>query len=262
MSELDEVREAEEANYQQVREKLGDVLALVEDMAGLYRLLGELLEDVKPRDEIVAGMTFLLGCRYQLTIASLHIARGHLLDSHQATRRAIELAAFAARVKREPAAALLWLKAYESDADWKAYRKQFKPEAIFPDTDPILRRLYERYDQCSKLSHPSVYSLATQVGAERTAEKFSVRMNYFQVRDDDPSEPLLTFLLCLDTHRGILQAFEQVLDEAVALDRARWEVRRNAVEAAWIIQRDRLRAIIDKVKGEARRQVAFYLVNP
>src|SRR5215468_7919216 len=86
------------------------------------------------------------------------------------------------------------------------------------------------------------------------------RTYLFQVRPDDPTEPLLTFLLCLDTHKGILMLFEEIFGDAV--DRPRWEVRRNAVEATWIVQRDRFRQIIDRVKGAARRQVAFHLVTP
>src|SRR5262245_1351315 len=110
MTELDEVCAAEDANYQQVQERLGDVLALVQDVADLYRLLADLTQTAKPKDEVLAGITFLLASLYQLTMASLHIARGHLIDSHQATRRAIEAAAFADRVRREPSMGMVWLK--------------------------------------------------------------------------------------------------------------------------------------------------------
>src|SRR5712692_2119385 len=104
IDEIDQVREYEEANYQTSRKALSDEVSLIQDLFDLYTLLGEMLKasGVKPTDEIVVASQFLLGCRYQLSLGALALLRGHLNDSDLYSRKAIELCAFAARVKKHP----------------------------------------------------------------------------------------------------------------------------------------------------------------
>jgi hypothetical protein len=111
MEDLDRILESKEANYQTSKRVLGDSVALVEDLLGLYHVLGEMIQGsgLGPRDEIVCAGQFLLGCRYQLTLGALAALRGHLHDSFMFSRKAIELCAFAARVKRHPHLAMVWL---------------------------------------------------------------------------------------------------------------------------------------------------------
>lgn len=246
MEELDKIRESEEANYQTSRRVLGESVTLVEDLLDLYRVLGEMIRGSRlgPRDEIVCAGQFLLGCRYQLTLGALAALRGHLHDSFMLSRKAIELCAFAARVKRHSHLAMIWLCAGDSDAAYDAYREKFAPGKLFPEDHEILGKLGERYDHCSKLTHPSVYSLAGHIETERRANEVAFRFHYFQLKGSDPSEPAWTFFWIVDTHFGILRLFEEVFADAIAHDRPAWEIQRNGVDAKIGVHKERWKKVI------------------
>ncbi len=242
MDDLEIVREGEEGNYQETRRGLGDAVSLVQDVVDLYGVLGELLKGspTEVPDEIVVASQFVLAARYQLTIGALTLLRGHLTDSFSYARQAIELCAFAARVKRNADLAMVWLNAGDSDAAYKEYRKKFSPGELFPEDDAILRELRERYDFCSKQFHPSLYSLARRIETEQIDEGFKINFGYFEL---DREEPICTLLWTLDTHFRILGVFEDVYSEIIAYDRARWDVRRNAVEGKLLGQKAKWKAV-------------------
>lgn len=179
-----------------------------------------------------------------MTVGALAALRGHLTDSFRHSRMAIEQAAFAARVKRHPHLAMVWLKAGESDAAYKEYREKFSAGKLFPDDHALLRELGERCDDSSKQSHPSVYALAGQSKATNSEAGFSLDFNYFQLKAEDPSEPPRTFLWIVDTHFGILRLFEEVLADAIAHDKASWDVRRNGVDAKLAVHKERWKKVI------------------
>ena len=200
---------------------------------------------VGPRDEIVTSSQFLLACRYQLVVGAITSLRGHLSDSHMYTRKAIEFSAFAARVKKHPHLAMVWLKADAKDAEsYGKYREKFSPGKLFPADHAVLKELYDRYDHCSKVSHPSLYSICRHIETERTATDFNIRFNYCELKNNDLSEPAQTFLWIVDTHFGILQVFEEVLADVIAHDRKKWEVQRNAVDGKVAVHKEKWKPVI------------------
>ena len=231
MGELDQVHEFEEENYRQATALLGDALSLVHDLLDLYALLAERIpgSGIAHRDEIVSAAQFLVECRYQLTLGTLATLRGHLTDAYTYARKAIELCAFAARVKKHPHLAMIWLCAADDDTAYARYHEKFSPGKLFPEDHALLGKLYDRYDQCSKMSHPSIYSLSRQIEIDRTTSSLEIKFKYFELRDNDASEPARTFLWTVDTHFGILRIFEEVLADVIARDRLKWEIRQNAV---------------------------------
>jgi len=158
VSEIEDVKAAEEENYQVSRKILGDTVSLVDDVLDLYGVLAEIASKspLAPRDEYITSLDFLLGSRHQLTLGTLAALRGYLFEALRGCRLAIELVAFAAQVKRKPVLALVWLNAADSDVAYQAHRKKVGMRALFPAGVRALRGLGQRYDLASKLSHPSV----------------------------------------------------------------------------------------------------------
>lgn len=233
MEEIDIIRDGEEHQYKAARSAVNDSASLVQDIVELYKFLARLTKEshVPPDDEIVAGGQFLLACCYQLVLGGLTALRGHLGDSCYFSRKAIEFCAFAARVKKHPHLAMVWLQAWHDDSSYEKFREKFSPGKLFPEDHVVLGDLYNRYDHCSKQVHGSVYSLGGHIQVEKTESDFSLKFNYFQVTEDDPSEPIRTLLWTVDTHFRVLRVFEEVLDTVIAHDTAGWESRRNRVDA-------------------------------
>jgi hypothetical protein len=246
LNDIDKVHEFEEDNYQTARQALGDTMSLIEDLVTLYNLLSQMVKDsgVGPRDEIVTSCQFLLACRYQLVIGALTLLRGHLSDSQYYTRKAIEFCAFAARVKKHPHLAIVWLEAAKDDASYEEYRKKFGPSKLFPEDHAVLGKLWKRYDVCSKHCHPSLYSIAKHIETEKTGTDFQIRFNYFELKSDDPSEPARTFLWTVDTHFGILRIFEEVLADAITHDRTKWEIQKNAVDGKLAVHKAKWKSVV------------------
>lgn len=232
-AEIEEVREAEEQNYQVSLRVLGDTVSLADDVVELYRVLAHIAakSPLVVRDEYFTAMYFLLGCQYQLTIGALAGLRGHLTDALRDCRLALEQCGFAARVQRTPALALTWLNAGTSETAYAKYLEKFKSSQIFPPTIRAFRDLRGRYDQAAKVSHPSIYRLSGHGRITKTTETINVEFRYFGVRRGDRSEPARTFLWTVDSHFRILRVFEDVFAKLIAHDRAAWNVRMVTIDA-------------------------------
>jgi hypothetical protein len=246
LEEIIQVHDSEEENYREARRVLGKSISLVQDLIDLYELLAKMIEEsgIKPRDEIVSASQFLLACRYQLTLGVLSLLRGHLTDSFYFTRKAIELCAFAARIKNHPHLAMVWLCAGDDDTSYKKFREKFSPGKLFPEDHAILGKLCDQYDLCSKHSHPSIFSLARNIATERTNTEFNIKFGYFQLKAEDPSEPIRTLLWVVNTHFGILQVFTEVLADVISHDRPKWEFRRNAVNEKFAIYKKKWKSVL------------------
>lgn len=253
MEEIDKLREGEQQNYEAARRAIQDSASLVEDLLALYKLLADLVREsgVAPRDEVVAGSQFLLACRYQLTTGALTALRGHLNDSFCFSRKAIEFCAFAARVKKHPHLAMVWLVAWRDQPAYERFREKFAPGKLFPEDHILLGKLYDRYDHCSKMIHPSVYSLGGHIEVVSEAPVFELKFDYFQLKDADPSEPIRTLLWIVDTHFGILRVFEEIFDSVIAHDPARWRIERDAVNAKIVMHKVKWRPVLIQAVSES-----------
>lgn len=246
MEEIDKVRQGEEHNYQVARVAVGDSASLVGETIDLYELLAGMVKESKvpPKDEIVAPSQFLLACRYNLAVGSLTTLRGHLNDSYYFCRKAIEACAFAYRISKNPHLAMEWLTSWREQPAYEKYRKKFTATQLFPNNHRLLSNLRSRYDLSCKMTHPSVVSFGRHIEVERDDSAFEFTFSYFQLRDDDPSEPIRTLIWHLDTHFGILQVFEEALEPVLAHDLAKWELRRNEVDARLGFHKRKWRDII------------------
>lgn len=233
MSLIEEIREKGEQNLQISKTLLGDTFPLADDVLDLYKVILEIStkSPLAARDEYVTALHFLAGSQYHLTIGVLSALRGHTPDALRGTRMAIELCAFAARVKRNPALAADWLNAGTSDAAYEVYWSKFSASKLFPRGLREWKELKDRYDIAAKLSHPSVYMMAGHVRYQRTATTLNLEFHYFPLRRDDASEPTRTFLWILDTHVKVLRIFEDVLAPVIAHDRPRWDLRMTTVDS-------------------------------
>ena len=134
--------------------------------------------------------------------------------------------------------------AAHSPQTYEKYRQKFTSKKLFPASHPLLASLRERYDYCAKLSHPSVHSLAGRVRSKLSDTRFDLTFSTFELRDDDPSEPIRTLLYVVDTHFGILRVFEETLAETLPPDEAKWKFQRDLVDARIGIAKDRNRHLI------------------
>jgi hypothetical protein len=247
VTELSEIQKMEDEQYALSVKWLGETADLPEDLVQLYRALVEMttVSKVAARDDVIAGLHFMLAGQYHLTIGCLAALRGHLTDSVRSTRIVLEQAAFAARVKRHPHLAMIWLNAAQSDEAYAEYREKFATGKIFPDDHALLKELGARYDHASKLSHPSVYSMAGQTRSKMSEKDgFKLDFHYFELKDKDPSEPVRTFLWIVDTHFQVIRLYEEVLAEAIAHDRKAWDVRFNSADARLAVHKHKWKDVI------------------
>lgn len=255
MTELEQVHESAQGNYQESLRLLGDSVLLVQDFVDLYQRASEIVSGSPKaaQDEHVMGLNFLMGARYYLVKATTDCLRGHITDTFGGTRMAIEQAAFAARVKRHPHLATVWLNASADEATYDEYREKFKK--LFPNDDDALHELGARYDFCAKQTHPSIYSFAGRSRIKETERHYDFKFEYFQMQSDG-SEPVRTFLWILNTHVLVLSVFRRVLGDALTEDVKAYEMRVNSVEAKlathagmWLARIPALRSVVPEGNG-------------
>jgi hypothetical protein len=229
---LERTRSAEENNYCASADRLGDTVSLIDDFLEAYDQLSTLLRrTADPPDELVVISLLFLACEYQMEKATLECLRGRLTDSVQITRRAIELAAFSARIHRHPHLAAKWIDATRGEDEYRKYMEAFRGGKIFPTDDKLLTSLAERYDVASKQFHGSPQSMASRSQIDVGDDSIDLGFAHFEIRDDDPAEPARMFLWILDTHSVILRVFEEIFTKQLGEHVREWEVRRNGIEA-------------------------------
>ena len=103
-------------------------------------------------------INMLLSCRRNLTVGILPLIRGYDSNSSRHLREAIECLAFAICISKKPALAKIWAEATKGNAEWNTYRTAFK--RAVGDAKTELKGLFEKHDDCSKASHPSIRTLA------------------------------------------------------------------------------------------------------
>ena len=108
----------------------------------------------------------------------------------------------------------------------------------------MLKQLQERYDDCSKQSHGSVYALARHCQPEEDKKEFRISFNYFELKNNDLSEPIRTLLYVIDTHFGILRVFENVLSDVISHDQKKWEIQMNYVDAKIGVQKSKWKKVV------------------
>jgi hypothetical protein len=234
VTELEDVYGNADRNYRESLRLLGESVQLVQDFVDLYQHMFKVVAGSKcsAQDEYVMGTKFAMAARAGLVTAVADCLRCQLHDTFSKTRLAIEQVAFAARVKRHPHLAKVWLEAGHDDAAYDDYRKKFGK--LFPADHVLLHELGDRYDVCAKQTHPSIYSFAGRSKIEDTGTTYTLLFDYFQA-DCDGSEPLRTFFWILNTHMLIVNVFREVLSEALANDAKGLEVHANSVEAKYFL---------------------------
>ena len=214
MEEIDHFREIEDNNYNHSKEFLGDSTSLVQNLLELYKVLDELLAESitlsgsEPTDEQSAVSTFLTASGHYLVIAALAMLRGHLTDSFSILRKSIEFSAFAARVKKHPPLAKVWLDATGGDALYNSYQEKFSGRKLFPNNNALLVELQKKHDDCSKRSHGSIYSFKNRVNREKNTDAV---FSHFELRNEDPSSLIRALLYAVESHLLILKVFQEAL---------------------------------------------------
>jgi len=233
LTELQDVYESADTNYRESLRLLGDSISITQDFVDLYQRASDIAagSPLALKDEHVMGMKFLMASRCYLVTGIADCLRCHLADTSGKTRMAIEQAAFAARVKRHPHLAKVWLDAGHDETAYDEYREKFRK--LFPDDHALLRVLGERYDMCAKQTHPSIYSFAGRSKVEQSDRHYTLKFEYFQA-ERDGSEPVRTFFFILNTHMLIVNVFREVLADAIVDDAKALELRANAVEAKYV----------------------------
>lgn len=237
---FNQMRVGEETNFVASAQRLGSTLDLTDEFAETYDAFAETLRLTKDPPLNVVVMSFLfLATRYQYQKAVLECLRAHLTDSVQITRRAIECAAFAARVRKHPEYAELWRNAVDGVAEHQEFIKRFSGKALFPSDDPVLSELGKRYDYGSKIFHASLFSLLNRTRTKMEGEYFNMYFQIYEVSNDDLSEPAGTLLWILDTHLLVLGTFATAFKKQLGKHHVEVEMR--------------LRELGSRLKAEAER---------
>jgi hypothetical protein len=246
---FDSLIEAENQNFWTTTNALGTTTELIQDFDGLYQSLASFIrisaaDGMTPEQAKVGGyvLHLLMKSESDLLVGCLNLLRGYQGNSLRFLRGAIEACAFAARIKKHPHLADVWINAVDSDRDYKQFREKFTSSKIFPADDALLQELYQAFDHCSQTIHTSVYSVAGHFSYRREGTQQTVKFNVF----DLPDGPLVAAALffTLDAHKRILTKFSQVLAENIKANAAAWQVRFNSVEAKLDFHREKWKMVI------------------
>ncbi len=208
-------------------------------------------------DDIVFAAIFVMRSGYSFEKGLVEVMRVHLSDSWGYMRSAIEAAGFVDLVRRDHALARTWLGAGTDEAQYELYRKRFRMARLFPEADPLMRKLRAMYDWASRMaSHGSPYSFSMRLLVAQQGTAQQIRFGYQDVKrpGDIPGDVLTMFMVHINTHLTILQVFARALKDVI--EKATWDLYFNTAEGLFDDGRRRL----ERVQNPRQRRVAGLVV--
>ena len=242
--EIERLIDAENANFEISRKGLGRTYELLADYQDAYDSLTRMVvmpdQGAVTDDAMVttAGLHFMAVSRREFTIGVLALMRAYRGDSLLHLRRAIEASAFAARIRKHPHLARLWVESAAGKDQYDDYREKVTKK-LFPPDNSLLLELGERYDRCSKQMHSSIYGMAGHFSY--SDGPVQILLKFF---DMPPDHSLVTALYyTLDTHRRILRLYAQVFRSNMD-GTAAWDVRIISLETKLDSHREEWKKVV------------------
>jgi hypothetical protein len=232
---------------------LGDTAKLVSDFDELYAQLSKAVRypNTSPEDAqfaFLAIIQFVAICQRQLAIGSLTLMRGYQGDSMLHLRRAIDSCASACRIGNHFELAKVWLSASDSSEAYRKYKKAFTNTLLFPaqnerDHNPLLREIYDRYDQFSKIMHVSLYGVGGHIHFREGSDDFGFDLSIFDLKPDHSIVSALYMIL--DTHKRILLLVRAALAPFLHAESiAQWQKEYQVVLGRLDRHREKWKAVI------------------
>ncbi len=219
--EIEKIFDYECSNFKNSKIILKETIILTQKIFDFYKEIEKISNikslDLKDEDfkHKLLILNFVSSCQYNFMIGILSILKGHINDSYYFNRKAIECCTFAQRINKSPENSDYWLNAPD---DYTKYKKRF--EKLFDLSNPIFSELFNRYNTCCKLTHPSIYSITNHF--EKNGKE--INFKYFQV-DNTNIEMLVTvFLWTINTHVYIIKVFIEIFKN---------ECKENAFHDLW-----------------------------
>lgn len=231
--EIQAVSSLESERLRRSLQESGHLSPIVDGVFELYHLLMAIRERFTPPnprgDALAVILAFTLHCQRNYAQAVLMTLRGHSGDADLFTRRAIEMAAIARLVGLDPNVAQEWAGAGVSEAQYRKYRRAFRSKTLFPEDHPLMQRLHEAYDECSRRCHPSVHGIGDNMVIEATDHRVRVQVRHLCDPDGENVSVPLTWTA--HTHALILDVLADATDIAASPKRTVWDALRAGLEA-------------------------------
>jgi len=145
-------------------------------------------------DDAIVPLVLFIRSHRSIRIASEIAFASQLIEAMDLTRSAIESAAIAHRIHREPSLGVVWLKKNESKQDEAAFTRAFekdKKKNLFPDSHQFLKKLHEEYTFFSEFgTHATDSSLALQYKDKSSDKNWSAEIRYVE----DDQETIVKFI--------------------------------------------------------------------
>jgi hypothetical protein len=212
------------------RKYLGSSYEIVQRFDDAYDDLGKRFSKNSGNDDEqhALGVVILLlqVARRECLMSASACLKGYRGDAYVSLRRAIEASASAHKVGRKFPLAKVWLEGGQNAQRYKRYRNKFETN-LFPDNHACLLRLKSYYEWASRVVHPSIFAVSSNIRTEGESTQFSLR--------DMPSEEQMvrTLLYMLEAHHAILQVFGDTTKQW--MDAVSWTLYLSSLEVKLIM---------------------------
>ena len=222
---LDHLRDAEENNYQFLKELLGDSYNLLPELLRLYEVFIKLavepvfqLETISQPPAILHLLQWL---KNEAVAGAITLMRGHIADSSNYSRRALEISAFVLKMYHDADSAASWMASGRSKRAQNKYLAAFPAYKLVRELLPAdLVDMYE--DDCLSV-HPSFAGVSSRASLDPDMVH---RFKFFDLDEADEKQTyfvLKFFQLCI-CHARIMNALAQTFASHESFDSAQWQV--------------------------------------
>lgn len=243
---FDGLRDQEEKNFQGLKKVLGESFGLIYDLLDLYDVFFKLaLKPVVKLDDanqIPALLHSLQWMKHEAIAGTMTLMRGHITDSSNFSRRALEICAFIVRMYSDKEAAKRWMEAGTSNKARDRYVSAFPAWKLVKELlTPELVKMYE--DDCLDV-HPSFFAVTKRASLD---DDRTHRFSYFDLDEADGHQTFLVmsfFNICI-CHGKIMEFLTTVFYPSGQFDSETWLTSYLAFVQKFQALRELWRPIID-----------------
>jgi hypothetical protein len=220
-------------SFAEVTQYLGSTSKLVDDVSALYELLMKLVVNAPKFAEFfdinqrTAFFHCLQSLRYTLIMSVTTLFRGHVTDSTNYSRRAIEICAFLVEICSDTESAKRWIEMGKSGNARDKYKSRFQAHQVVKKHKDILSEEVDKlYDNFCLFVHPSYFSMHFQIS---TTGKLEHQFHYFKHESEDQRVNLITqYFILLNAHVCLVKAFARFIDKKdIGFDDKVWQERKT-----------------------------------
>ena len=187
---------------------LSSEMSIIDDIVALFGELSILATNLATARVI---SLFILSVSQDFAPACSLVLGGRLDAAYAVARRSLEILGISRMIAHDPEASPTWAAAHKDDQSWKAFKRKFTIENMFPKGDLFWDKIFRLYDHLAREHHPNPKSFSRIKEHSRTDTQIQFAISSLSFGTEEFRENATAFWVIVYIFSMVLLGFAGIL---------------------------------------------------